>query len=147
MAQEQQTLMGSWDGRSVGTNEFGQIVGPASVPVLSAKTAAYTVTHKESGTIFTTTGATTAIAFTLPAIGDGPWQFWFFAGADVEISVVAETADTLVTFNNLAADSVQFTTASMHIGGGFWCFCDGTTAWAIPQSAGGHVQTLTVTDA
>ena len=119
-------------------------------PKVIAKTAAYTVLVKESGTIFTTTGATAAVTFTLPAIdaGDGTgWIFYFMATADVGMTVTAETADTMITFNDAAADSVAFSTASEIMGGAFMVFSDGTSLHAIPMGAGGHVQTLTVTTA
>jgi len=65
--------------------------------------------------------------------------------ADVTLTVTAGTADTLLTFNDAAADSVGFATSSEKMGGAFLVWCDKTTVGAIPMGAGGHVQTLTVT--
>ena len=50
-----------------GLNAYGQISDIAYRRNVVAKTADYTVTAAESGTIFTTQGATAAVIFTLPA--------------------------------------------------------------------------------
>jgi hypothetical protein len=112
-------------------------------PRFSAKTAAYTVTAKETGTWFLTSGATAAVTFTLPAISDGPFIFFFVAVADFGMTVTAAAADTLLTFNDAAADSVAFSTSSEIMGGFVIAGCDGTTVFALtPISA--HSQTVTV---
>jgi hypothetical protein len=139
--------MNTFMGRGAGVDGNGVIPNIAYYPKIRAKTAAYTVLIEENGSVFTTTGATAAVAFTLPAIASGPFIYYFLSGADVAMTVVAETADTIVTFNNLTADSVGFSTASEIIGGAVMVVCDGTTLFAIPMGAGGHVQTFTVTDA
>jgi hypothetical protein len=116
-------------------------------PRIVAKTAAYTVTPQESGTIFTTTGATQAINFTLPAISTGPWVFYFIAGAAQNLTVTAETADTMVTFNDLQADSIALSTSGEIIGGGFMAFCDGTTLFCSQVFGVSHRQTATIATA
>ncbi len=131
-------------GRAPGLNEYDQIPNMAWLPKVVNKVAAYTVLASESGTIFSTVGATTAIVFTLPAIGDGPFVFYFVAGADVDMTLTAETVDTIITFNDLAADSVAFSTASEIIGGSAMVICDGTSLWVIPMGVGGHRQTATI---
>lgn len=145
--QELSNPMPQFQGLAPGLNSTGSIPALAWTPRIVAKTAAYTVLPEESGTIFTTTGATTAITFTLPAIADGPWYFEFYAGADVNLVVAAETADTAVSFNNLTADSVSVATASEIIGGGIKAFCDGTTLFVVGMPSMSHAQTITVTDA
>jgi hypothetical protein len=110
---------------------------------MEAKTADYTCTVNDSGTIFHTTGATAAVNFTLPAIGDGPFHFTFIAGADVDLTVTAETADTMVTYNDLAADSIAFSTSSEKIGGAVDVFCDGVTLFALAR-VGSIYQTTTI---
>jgi hypothetical protein len=112
-----------------------------------AKTADYTVTAADSGTIFHTTGATAAVNFTLPAIGTGPFHFLFINGADQNMTVTAATADTAVTYNDLAADSVAFSTASELIGGTIEVWCDGTTLFVLARPADGRYQTATIATA
>lgn len=115
-------------------------------PRFIVKTAAYTVQARETGTWFLTTGATAAVTFTLPAISDGPFIFFFVAVADIGMTVAAAAADTLLTFNDAAADSVGFAQASEIMGGFVIAGCDGTTVFALtPISA--HSQTVTVTTA
>lgn len=121
-------------------------VGGLAYRWTEAKTAAYQVTKEDSGTIFHTTGATAAVTFTLPHISDGPFYFKFICGADIGMTVTAKTADTAVTFNDLAADSVAFSTASEMIGGMVEVICDGTTLFVLPHLAS-EAQTITVATA
>jgi hypothetical protein len=109
-----------------------------------AKTASYTCTKYDSGTIFHTTGATAAVVFTLPAISDGPFYFLFISGADVDMTVTAQTADTIVTYNDLNADSIAFSTSSEKIGGAVEIICDGTTLIALIRASDGRYQTATI---
>lgn len=137
MAKADQTnSMPTFMGRAAGLNEYGQISNMAFYPKFYTKTADYTCKASESGAVFVTTGATAAVNFTLPAIADGPWTFKFINGADVNMTVTAETADTLVVDNDLQADSIGFATATELIGGCIEVFCDGTSVFAIP-----HLQT------
>ena len=147
MAKSFQTLMSVFMSRAAGVNTYGQLVGPAFIPNISVKIDDYTVTAAESGTIFTTTGATKAINFTLPAIADGPFEFRFLCGADQSLTVTAATADTLVAFNDLTADSVALSTSSEKIGGGFQVVCDGTTLFAYALLGDGRYQTVTIATA
>jgi hypothetical protein len=112
-----------------------------------AKTAAYQVTKEDSGTIFHTTGATAAVTFTLPPISDGPFWFLFICGADIGMTVTAKAADTAVTYNDLNADSVAFSTSSEMIGGAVEVICDGTTLFVLPRFADGRYQTATIATA
>lgn len=111
-----------------------------------AKTASYQVTKEDSGTIFHTTGATAAVTFTLPPITDGPFYFLFVNGADIDMLVASKVADTAVTFNDLAADSVAFSTSSEKIGGVIEVICDGTTLFVLPRLAS-EAQTVTIATA
>jgi len=139
--------MPSYNGLAAGINQNGQLANLAWVPRVVTKTAAYTVKAEESGTIFNTTGATAAVNFTLPAAGDGPWAFFFFNGADVNMTVTAETAGTMVTYNDLTADAVAFSTSSEKIGGGFFVYCDGTDVHAGALVTDPRYQTVSVTSA
>lgn len=113
---------------------------------MEVKTADYTVTAADSGTIFHTAGATAAVNFTLPAISAGPFRFAFLVGADQNLTVTAATADTIITFNDVAADSVAFSTSSEKIGGSIEVFCDGTYLYALPHLAS-EAQTVTIATA
>jgi hypothetical protein len=111
------------------------------------KTAAYQVTKEDNGTIFLTTGATAAVVFTLPPISDGPFWFLFVNTADVDMTVTAKVADTLITYNDLAADSIAFSTSSEKIGGAVEVICDGTSLIGLPRFADGRYQTATIATA
>lgn len=130
-----------------GLNAYGQISDIAFRVKVVAKTAAYTVTAAESGTIFTTQGATGAVTFTLPAVtaGSGLW-FMFYNCEDVNMVVASGTADTMTAINDVAADSVAFQTNSLKIGGGIIVFGDGTS-WHTAILPGQATQTVTVATA
>lgn len=140
--------MKSFMGRTPALDGNGFIADMQWKPKVLAKTAAYTVNANESGTIFTTEGATAAVTFTLPAASDGPWVFEFYAAEDFDMTVAAATADTMVCFNDVAADSYAFSTASEIIGGSIKVFsAGGSVVYVQDLSRGGHVQTATVTTA
>ena len=144
----QADYMKSFMGKAAAVDTDGFIDDLQWRPKVIAKTSDYTVTVNESGAIFTTEGATAAVEFTLPSAGSGPWVFFFYNAEDVEMGVAAETADTLVTFNNAAADKVQFTTASEHIGGAFMCFsAGGSVVYAAAMTYDATDQAVTIVDA
>lgn len=87
------------------------------------KTADYTCVRSDSGSIFTTRGATGAVVFTLPPVYQGWWAI-FFCGANQDLTVATATADTLITFNDVAADSLAIDTTEA--GHAIFVFCDGT---------------------
>lgn len=136
--------MPRWKGMAPGLDTYGRMQYMLWTPRIIVKTADYTVKSEESGTIFTTTGATAAVNFTLPAISEGPFWFEFYNGADQNMTVTAGAVDTVVTYNDLAADSIAFSTASEKIGGGVRIFSDGTTLFGIPIFADGRYQTATI---
>lgn len=139
-----QTYMDTWNGHAPALDADGILRNLIYSPRFSTKVAAYTVLAKETGTWFLTTGATTTILFTLPAITAGPFLYYFVNTADVSMEVASETADTLITFNDLQADKVGIATSSEKIGGFVIVGCDGTSVFALtPISA--HSQTVTVT--
>jgi hypothetical protein len=114
---------------------------------LESVTAARTLTKFDSGTIFHTAGATATVAITLPAIADGPFYFRIINGADVDLTVTAATADTIITYNDVAADSVAFSTANEKVGGEIEVLCDGTSLYVLPRFADGRYQTATIVTA
>ena len=129
------------NGLAPGLNAYGQIENIAFTPKIVSKGASYTVKASESGTIFL---ATAALTFTLPAITDGPFEFRFIVLVDEDVVIAAATADTLLTFNDVAADSITFGTTGEQIGGNAWVICDGTTLVCVPCLSG-EAQTVTVT--
>ena len=90
-----------------------------------AKTANYAVLASDSGTIFTNTGAEDTVEFTLPAVSEG-LHYTFIATANYAILLKTATADTLITFNDTAADSIAIQTEDEIIGGVLVAICDGT---------------------
>lgn len=125
---------------------YGRIPRVAYTPRIVVKTAAYTVKAEESGTKFFTTGATAAVVFTLPAISEGPWEFEFYNLADVDMTVTAGTADTMIGFNDLDLDSIGLATSSEKIGGGIKALCDGTSLVVATMPGDPRYQTYTLTD-
>src|SRR6266478_5201424 len=83
-----------------------------------AKTASYTVTVDESGTLFTNRGATVAITFTLPLNSSCPiGTFYEFYGISATgFTVLSNPTDTIATKNDATADSITSTTTSLIIG-------------------------------
>lgn len=94
--------------------QYNPVLFPGDL--IEVRAANYTVTYQDNGKLFITTGATGAVTFTLPANPYKGLIYDFVAGADQNLIVAAATADTIVTDGDLAADSVQFSTASHIIG-------------------------------
>jgi len=112
-----------------------------------AKTAAYTISPAKGdrcGTTFTNRGASGSVTFTLPTPSSALAGYWYqFRGvADQNIVVATATADTLITLNDAAADSVSAETSSQKIGAVIEAFCDGTSWFANVLSVG-VTQTVT----
>jgi hypothetical protein len=88
---------------------------PAAVEV--PKTTSYTVVAADAGKLFTTTGAGGAVVFTLPTIAAGLGPFEFLNTVDQSMTIAsAGSLDNILTFNDLAADSIAFSTAGNKIG-------------------------------
>lgn len=77
----------------------------------------YTVLEADNNTLFHTVGSGGLVTFTLPATAKKGLRYGFASTSATGLAVVAGTADTLITLNDLAADSVTFATASEIIGG------------------------------
>lgn len=106
--------------------------------LIKAKTASYTVTVDENGTLFTNRGATAAITFTLPLNSSTPIGTWFeFYGVSATgFTVASNPADTIVTKNDATADSITMTTTSLIIGAAVKVVWDGTGWLEYNQSVG-----------
>lgn len=131
-----------------GLNANGQIPNIAFLFKIVAKTAAYSCVEAESGTIFTTEGATAAVTFTLPAPASttsGTW-FIFYNAEDINMTVASGTADLMIAFNDVEADSVAFSTTSEKVGNGVLCVCDGAK-WLAMLFLGADSSTVTIATA
>lgn len=110
------------------------ISSPGKLSV-TAKTADYVMLAADGvGKVFTTTGAGASVTFTLPAAataGTG-WNVILINGAAQDM-VIAGTAGELVTLNDLAANSVTFSTANEEIGAAVKVICDGTKHYILPM--------------
>lgn len=136
--------MPTWKGQSPGLNANGQISNMAWTPkVISLTTTTYTLTAAQSGSFIHNAAMTAATTLTLPAISTGPFWFRIIQGAGYAITVTSVVADTIITFNDVAADSVTFSTSSEIIGGSYEVICDGTYLFVIPVLAS-EAQTVTI---
>lgn len=117
----------------------------AGAPIFETKTASFSITEADSGKIFLVYGATAAVTVTLPAVGS-VFQCQVVNLSDVDLTVASVVADTLVTYNDLTADSVTFSTSSEKIGGSVWCFGNGTIICALARIASSY-QNVTIATA
>lgn len=114
------------------------------------KAANYTVNPyvDRCGTVFTNKGATGGITFTLPAPNAGLLGLWyrFKTVVDQDVTIATATADTMLSLNDLAADSLAISTSSQKIGGEIEAqvveSVTGTFKWAVCGVAVGHTYTL-----
>lgn len=107
-------------------------------PIIKAKTAAYTVLNTESGTIFTTRGATVAVNFTLPVNSSVPIGFdiTVYGVSAYGFTITSNPTDTLVVKNDATADTITTTTTSLIIGAAVRVVFDGTGWLTFNASAG-----------
>jgi hypothetical protein len=139
-----QTFMSQKGAAAPGLNVNGQIGLMSWTPRIVALTGtAQTLKAADSGTIYHNVGLTASITVTLPAISAGPFYFKILQGAGYSIVVTAETADTMITFNDAQADSVTFSSSNEIIGGHYEVFCDGTSLFVLPILAS-EAQTVTI---
>ncbi len=110
-------------------------IGGGMYAAISAKTADYRMRYEDIGTLFTNRGAAGAVVLTLPPTADIEIGWWCeaFVVADQDFTVQSHTADTVVSHNDAAADSVGSATASRRIGNGLRFVWDGT-GWLCFQS-------------
>ena len=90
-----------------------------------AKASTATLTAAESGSVITTEGAGGAVILTTPAVAAG-LHYWIINAEDQDLTITAGGTDTLVTFNDIEADTVAYTTTGEQIGGGAFLVSDGT---------------------
>jgi hypothetical protein len=131
---------------------FGRILFDDDFPGLAplwktvvAKTADYTIVAADNDKIFTNKGASAAVNFTLPALARG-LHFQFCCEADQTITLTSVPSDSLVVFNDAAADTIAFSTSSEKIGGWFEVFANSDASkWLVKVSLGIETQTPVIT--
>ncbi len=115
-------------------------------PLSAAKTADYQVLPSDIGKVLTNSGASGAVVLTLPVLAD-VWQGWnveVFIVADQTVTVTAPSGK-LVVFNNAAATSIAFSTATEKIGAGVKVFYDaGVGKYLAFVSLAAETQTPTI---
>ena len=114
---------------------------------LITTTASITLTNFDVGKTVCNVGASGAVTITLPTpasciAGD---DILVLSCADQDLIVASGTADTLITLNDIAADSVALSTASEKAGGGFLFTCVGALWHCLDMT--GETQTVTVVTA
>lgn len=112
-----------------------------------AKTANYSIVPypgmDSPGTLFTNGGAAGTVVFTLPTPNKSLLGFWYeFLGlVDQVITVAAPVADTLIAFNDIAADSVSSGGSGQRIGALIKAICvqssSGVYQWAVENGTQG----------
>lgn len=128
-----------FDDESAGTAGVPSFAYMVEVP----KTADYTVVAADAGKLFTTTGAAGTVIFTLPTIAAGLGPFHFHNTVDQTMTIAsAGSLDNILTFNDLAADSISFATAGNKIGASatVWANAAGTK-WYV-RTYGAHTMTV-----
>jgi|TARA_R110002020_G_scaffold68280_2_gene178901 hypothetical protein len=97
---------------------------------IAAKTAAYSVTEDDFGTLFTNRGAAGSVTITLPAAASYTGKsVEFYCIASQNIALTA-AAGTIVTKNNAAATTATLSTGGDQEGGSMIATSDGTS-WLI----------------
>lgn len=115
---------------------------------IATKTADYQILEKDCGVIFNNAGAGGAVIFTLPntaTIQDG-WNcrvFTMVLAQDVTVASYGSN-DNIVTFNDIAADSIAFSTASERAGAGMLFVWDATNSKWMAFTSAEETQTMTV---
>ncbi len=89
------------------------------------KTGAYSVLESDSGTIFTTIGASASVTFTLPTLIAG-LHYWFICCEDEDLVVASASANEMVLDNTVVGESVTFGTTTEQIGQAVYVVCDGS---------------------
>ncbi len=91
------------------------------------------LTHGESGTHFTNLDVTGALClFTLPALLAGV-EYWIHSAVLARDCLLSSPGnDTMVVFNDIAADQIAFNTADERAGGTWHVTCDGTL-WYVSE--------------
>ena len=132
----------------MGRNSTYKGLAKAIFQQVVALTAAYQCVPEDIGVLFTNRGAAGSVTITLPPTSELPvgWFCEFFQVADEIIIVASPTADTMVVFNDAAADSVSYATAAEMIGNGLKFTWDGT-GWLVRTNLAADSVTATIVTA
>lgn len=108
-----------------------------------AKTANYTVVATDNGTLFTNTGATGAVTFTLPAVATSEgMSFEFLVTANQNVSVASAEGTNVVWLNAANKSSLTFSTANQLIGGHLMFTANAAgSAWYVRNLGAGNTIT------
>lgn len=110
-----------------------------------AKTAAYSITKQDLGTLFTNRGASASVTLTLPLTTGLETGWWcrFFVIANYALVIASYgSSDDIVAFNDAGADSITIDTSAERIGFGCEVVWDGTS-WLVFVNQG-ETQTITI---
>lgn len=101
-----------------------------------------TFTADDIGKDVFNTGATGVVTYTLPPVPSGGGRMRFInTGQVAGIIVAALVADTMVTFNDTAADSLEMSSTNASIGGVIECVSDGSN-WICWVASDGNTKTV-----
>ena len=125
-----------------GVTRQTRLLGSLKPVIAAAATASLTI--GQSGALITTEGSSGAVVLTLPAVASSDGVHYWFVNAEDQDLTIAAPADTMVTFNDVAADSVKFGTSSEKVGGGAFAFCDGAKWMVQLMTYDGADQLVTV---
>lgn len=137
------TVRGQMRGRFLFDDEVDKKSFMRSAKAVVAKTANYTVLPADNGTFFSTLGAAGAVTFTLPAPLPG-LHYTFFNAVDQNMTVAAAANSQMIAFNDAAANSIAFSTASEKVGACVEVLGLSTSKWAVIVSLGAETQTPTI---
>ena len=132
----EQTQMATFMGRAPALDANGQIDNIAFKVNVITKGASYTVKASESGSVFIASAVAT---FTLPAPADGLYYI-FINATDANMTIAANADDKMITFNDVDADSIAFSTTSEKAGAMALVVSDGTMWYA--NKIGGNTMTV-----
>ena len=110
------------------------------VPTVT-KAASYTCKVSESGTHFIASASAT---FTLPAVTNTGCEYWFASSSlTAAVTIAGPAVDTLIVFNDLAADTIAADQVNMMTGFILHAICTGTK-WLVTAEVGNILQVLTI---
>lgn len=130
--------MDTFMGSAPAIDAYNRIPELADTKRIISKAASYTCLAEESGSVYVATAVAT---FTLPAVTNTGWNAWFFNAADANMTVAGATG-TLVTDNDVAANSIAFSTSGHKIGGAVYVVSDGTNWFTFQAGNGSAVGTV-----
>ena len=121
------------EGFCVQVDANGYIPNISYLRKIYAKTASYTVKATESGAVFTTTGNTAALVFTLPAVASSAGMEFIFLNTVNQTMTVTAPSGTLVAKNSTGSTSIAYSTASKKTGQFVRVICDGAK-WIVAEA-------------